>query len=175
MAFRRLRAARSRQDRTRDVLLVVVLLAAIAAGWFGWSWWSAAHDDGLARAGTRDTVLREATQALVTLNTVNYRTAERDIGNWAEVSAGHFGKRLAEQRKAQIEQVKKAKTVATATVANAAVTELHMRKGTAHVMAVLDIRMRGEGKQQRARHSLLEVELTRAGHSWKVKAVQAAR
>lgn len=170
----RLRDAWSAPKRAWSILVVLVVLAAGAAGWFGWSWWSAAHDDELALATKRDSVLREATQALDTLNTVDYRTAELDIGRWIEVSTGRFGKELADRKKEQIKQVKKAEMVATAKVVGAAVTELHPRKATARVMAVLDIQVRGKDKQGQPRHSLVEVTLTHIEQSWKIKSVQAA-
>lgn len=169
------RGAESKPARTLQILIAVVVLAALAAGWFGWSWWSAAHDDDLAVATKRDTVLREATAALVTLNTVDYRTAKRDIGEWVAVSTGRFGKELAEQRGQQIQRVKKAQIVATATVVDAAVTEMHPRKDTARVMAVLDIEVRSKDNKQQTRHSLIEARLVRAEQDWKVKSVQAAR
>ena len=171
----RLARVRRKPDRARDSLVVLVLLAAVAAGWFGWSWWSAAHDDGLALARERDTVLRQAREALVTLNTLDYGTAKQDIGQWAKVTTGRFGTELADRRKDQLRQIKKSETVATATVASASVTELRPRKGSARVMAVLDIEMRSKDSESRSRHSLLEVELTDTEDGWKVTSVQAAR
>lgn len=161
-------------DRTRDVLLVVVLVAAVATAWFGWSWWSAAHDDALARARARETVLDVAGDAVRTLNTVDYRTAEQDIAAWKAVTAGNFGRELADSADDQVKQVKKAKTVAKASVREIAVTRLRPRKGLAHVMAVLDVSVHGKKQNEQHRHSMLQLELTETAKGWKISAVQAA-
>lgn len=172
---RHLPRVRWKPDRVRDALLLLVLVAAVAAGWFGWSWWSAAHDDDLVLARERDAVLQQAREALVTLNTVDYRTAKQDVGRWAKVTTGRFGKELVDRSEDQVRQVKESKTVTTATVANASVTELRPRRSSARVMVVLNIEVRSTDGEDRARHSLLEAELSKTEGGWKVTSVQAAR
>lgn len=168
------RFSRRRPDRLRDGLVLLVVVAALAAGWFGWSWYQAAHDDGLEFARMRDTVLREATEALDALNSVDYRTAKQDIKRWDRVSTGRFGQELASGWKAQVEQIRKAKIVAETTVVSAAVTALKPHDGRARVMAVLDIEVSHGGKSPQSRYSLVEATLTRTEQGWKVKGVQVA-
>lgn len=162
-------------DRVRTVLVSLVVVSAVAAGWFGWSWWQAEHDDGLAIAMQRDAVLHDATRALDILNTVDYRSAKQDVSRWLEVTVGRLGSELAGDKQQQIERVNKRKIVTTATVVRAAVTELHSRKETARVMAVLRIKVRDAKGEPQSRHSLIEAMVVHKEHTWKVKSVQAAR
>lgn len=158
----------------RNVLLGLVLVTALAAGWFGWSWWSAAHDDDLDLARTRAAVVQAATDALVRLNTIDHRTAQADFDGWLRVSTGELGRSLSGDRKHELEQVRESQTVANATVATAAVTELDAHEGTARVIAVVDVEVSSNGQGPRPHRSLLDVQLGRTDAGWKVSGVQAA-
>src|SRR5699024_6100435 len=118
-------------------LVAVVVLAAIAAGWTGWSWWQAAHDSGLARARTRDAVLHDAREALATLHTLDYRTAQSDIDAWSSVTASDFDSDLVVAGDDKVKELKEAELVSSPEVRDIAVTELNGREHTARVMATL--------------------------------------
>jgi Mce-associated membrane protein len=145
----------------------------LLAAWFGWSWWSAAHDDGLAVARDRDGLLSAAGNALVVLNTIDYRTGSHDVDRWLQVTTGQLGRDLSGDRQTQLDRANSTKTIATATLDQAAVTRLDQTAGTAELIAVLTVRVSTGGGAPAAKLSRLTVEETRTGDGWKVSAVQA--
>ncbi|ANN16491.1 hypothetical protein SD37_13070 [Amycolatopsis orientalis] len=155
-------------------LTVVATLAVLAAAWTGWSWWSAARDDGLARGREREAVLTAASGQLEVLNTIDYRTGAQDVDRWLGVTTGRLGKELAGDRQLQIDRANTGKTVATAKLEQAAVTELDAAAGTARLMAVLNVRISTGGGSAVPKISRLTVDYQRAEDGWKVSAVQAA-
>ena len=161
------------KDRIRDSLGVLTVLALLAAAWFGWSWWSASHDDELSLARERDTALAVASNGLVVLNTFDYRNGERDLDRWIGVTTGQLEKDLSADRKLQLDRANSSQTFATATLRQAAVTELDAGAGTAKLIAVLDVRLSTGGAAAAPALSRLNVDLARTGDGWKVSAVQA--
>ncbi|MEV7552448.1 hypothetical protein AB0N89_22795 [Amycolatopsis sp. NPDC089917] len=155
-------------------LTVAAALAVLAAAWFGWSWWSAAGDDGLARGREREAVLAAASGQLEVLNTIDYRSGAQDVDRWLGVTTGRLGKDLTGDRQIQIDRANTSKTVATAKLKQAAVTELDATAGTARLMAVLDVRVSTGGGSAAPKVSRLTVDYQRVEDGWKVSAVQAA-
>ncbi|MFD2474010.1 hypothetical protein [Amycolatopsis silviterrae] len=151
----------------------LAVVAVLAAAWFGWSWWSAAQDDGLARGRARDAVLAAASTGLVTLNTIDYRTSAVDVDRWIGVTTGQYGKDLSGDRQMQIDRAKRTKTVSTASLVQAAVTELNPSAGTARLIAVLNVRVSTGGGTPSAKQARLAVDFARDGDAWKIGAVQA--
>lgn len=157
---------------TTRLLSVLAVLAVLSGVWFGWSWWRSAHDDFAARARDRDAVLAAASDALVALNTIDYREAGPAVDRWIQVTAGELGRTLREDRQAQLDRATANRTEASASVTQAAVAEL--RGDTARVIAVLDVRLNTNGAPGSSNRSRLNAELTRTPDGWKVDAVQAA-
>ncbi|RSM78423.1 hypothetical protein DL991_17740 [Amycolatopsis sp. WAC 01375] len=155
-------------------LAVGTVVALLTAAWFGWSWWSAARDDGLARGREREAVLAAASGQLEVLNTIDYRSGAQDVDRWLGVTTGRLGKDLTGDRKVQIDRATTSKTVATAKLKQAAVTELDAVAGTARLMAVLDVRVSTGGGSAAPKVSRLTVDYQRVEDGWKVSAVQAA-
>jgi Mce-associated membrane protein len=156
------------------VLVVAAVLAVLAAGFTGWSWWRAATDDSAARGRERDAVLAAAGPELVTLNTIDYRSAGADVDRWIAATAGQYGKDLSGDRQVQIDRATTAKTVSTASLVQAAVTELDVAKGTARLLAVLDVRVSTGGGAASPRLNRLTVDVSRSDAGWKIAGVQAA-
>lgn len=154
-------------------LIVAAVVSVLAAAWFGWSWWSAAHDDGLALARDRDAALSAAGSGLVVLNTIDYRTGAHDVDRWLQVTTGQLGRDLSGDRQTQLDRANSTKTIATATLDQAAVTRLDRTAGTAELIAVLTVRVSTGGGASAAKLSRLTVEETRTADGWKVSAVQA--
>ncbi|MFD6067276.1 MULTISPECIES: hypothetical protein [Amycolatopsis] len=155
-------------------LTVAAAIALLIAAWFGWSWWSAARDDGLARGREREAVLAAASGQLEVLNTIDYRSGAQDVDRWLGVTTGRLGKDLTGDRQIQIDRATASKTVATAELEQAAVTELDTAAGTARLMAVLDVRVSTGGGPAVPKVSRLTVDYQRVADGWKVSAVQAA-
>jgi Mce-associated membrane protein len=161
-------------NRLLTALAAVAVVALFAAGWFGWTWWSAAHADTTTRAQDRDTVLSAAADALVALNTVDYRNAGPAVDKWIQVTTGELGKTLSGDRQVQLDRTTASKTVASASVNQAAVAELDETAGTARVIAVLDVRLSTNGAASAPSRSRLNAALDRTPQGWKVSSVQAA-
>ena len=156
------------------VLAVAAVVSVLAALFSGWSWWRAASDDSSARGRERDAVLAAAAPELVTLNTIDYRAAGADVDRWIAASTGQYGKDLAGDRQVQIDRATTARTVSTASLVQAAVTEIDVSRGTARLLAVLDVRVSTGGSPASPRLNRLTVDVARAGSGWKVAGVQAA-
>jgi Mce-associated membrane protein len=76
-------------------------------------------------------------------------------------------------RRLQLDRANSTKTVATATLKQAAVTELNASAGTAKLIAVLEVRVSTRGGAPVPGTSPLSVDLNRTEQGWKVSAVQA--
>lgn len=157
---------------TARLLGVVSVVSVMVATWFGWSWWGSAHDDFAVRARDRDAVLAAASDALVALNTIDYRDAAPAVDRWVEVTGGELGKTLAGDRQSHLARATASRTEASASLDQAAVAEL--RGDTARVIAVLDVRVSTNGTPPVTNRSRLNAELTRTPEGWKVDSVQAA-
>jgi Mce-associated membrane protein len=156
------------------VLAVAAVLAVLAALFSGWSWWRAASDDSAARGRERDAVLAAAGPELVTLNTIDYRSAGADVDRWIAATTGQYGKDLSGDRQLQIDRASSARTVSTASLVQAAVTEIDVAAGSARLLAVLDVRVSTGGAPASPRLNRLTVDVARSGSGWKIAGVQAA-
>lgn len=154
------------------LLVVATVLAVLAALGAGFSWWRAASDDAAARGRDRDAVLAAAGPELVTLNTIDYRSAAADVDRWIAATTGQYGKDLAGDRQLQIDRAASSKTVSTASLVQAAVTEIS--NGTARLLAVLDVRVSTGGGASAPRLNRLTVDVAQSPSGWKISGVQAA-
>lgn len=159
---------------TQRLLVVLAVLSILAAAFAGWSWWHAAADDALARGRSRDEVLAAAGPQLVTLNTIDYRTAAADVDRWIAATTGQYFKDLSGDRQLQIDRATTARTVSSASLVQAAVTEIDVPRGTARLLAVLDVRVSTAGSPAAPRMNRLTVDASRSPAGWKITGVQAA-
>ncbi len=153
---------------------MAAVLSVLAAAFSGWSWWRAATDDSLARGRERDAVLAAAGPELVTLNTIDYRSAGADVDRWIAATTGQYGKDLAGDRQVQIDRASTARTVSSASLVQAAVTEIDLARGAARLLAVLDVRVSTGGSAAAPRLNRLTVDVSRSADGWKISGVQAA-
>jgi Mce-associated membrane protein len=154
------------------VLAVAAVLSVLAALFSGWSWWRAASDDSFARGRDRDAVLAAAGPELVTLNTIDYRSAGAAVDRWIAATTGQYGKDLSGDRQVQIDRATTARTVSTASLVQAAVTEIS--DDSARLLAVLDVRVSTGGGAVSPRLNRLTVDVARSSGGWKIAGVQAA-
>ncbi|MGK3203992.1 hypothetical protein [Amycolatopsis sp. MEPSY49] len=153
---------------------MAAVLSVLAAAFSGWSWWRAAADDSFARGRERDAVLAAAGPELVTLNTIDYRSAGADVDRWIAATTGQYGKDLAGDRQVQIDRASTARTVSSASLVQAAVTEIDVAAGSARLLAVLDVRVSTGGSVAAPRLNRLTVDVSRSPDGWKISGVQAA-
>ncbi|UOX84933.1 hypothetical protein MUY14_24295 [Amycolatopsis sp. FBCC-B4732] len=156
------------------LLIVLAVFSLLAAGFSGWSWWRAASDDASARGRERDAVLAAAGPQLVTLNTIDYHSAAADVDRWISSATGQYGKDLSGDRQLQIDRATSARTVSTASLVQAAVTEIDVAVGSARLLAVLDVRVSTAGAAVTPRLNRLTVDVSRSASGWKIAGVQAA-
>lgn len=147
-------------------LVTVIVLAIAAATWFGVRLATAAGGADQDTAAARDAALDEGGRAVVTLNTLDHRTAEAGIKRWQAASTGPLREQLAAGRKDLVAAVGKAKSTSTATLEQAALTELGPDK--AHLIAVVDIKVRpadGKPTVKRARYA---ADLVKVAGRWRL-------
>jgi len=158
---------------TRTVTAVAVVTTAVAA-WSGYGWYSAAHADSVEFSRTRDAVLTAATQAVQNLNTLDYHTVSDGFGLWQQSVTGDLASQLA-QGKDQFEaQVLSARSVTTARVLAAAVTELDVRQGKASAMVEVRLTVQAGTDKPVTKDSPELAELTRTPDGWRLSALGAA-
>jgi Mce-associated membrane protein len=169
---------RRRLSRISDPLLLVatvlVVVAAACAGYFGWSWYSAAHDDSLAYSRTRDDVLRAAEQGVQNMNTLDYRKVDQGLASWEASSTGDLHQQLVQGRAQFSQQVRAAKTVTTAKILDAAVTELDDRAGKAGAIVAVQITVTPPTGSPATKQSRMRAQLTRTRSGWKLSALGQA-
>ena len=153
------------------VLAVLAILACAAAVWFGLSWYRAAHDESLELAATRDVVLREAQQAAVNLNTLNFERVDQTLDRLERSSTGELLEEYRRNRQAYARAITDTRAKTEARVLDAAVARLDTRTGRAVVLVANEVTMTGPQAQPTAQRQRLQLEMTRTGQGWKASAV----
>lgn len=157
--------------RSRPLLAVSAALVVIAAGfaaWTGWSWYDAEHSGSVTGARVRDEVLREGQQAVQNFNTLDYRHLDQGLNLWEESSTGTLRSQITAGRARFEQQIRKARTVSTATVLDAALTALNRQAGTARLIVALQITVRPQAGPPTTKQSRLEGTLQRTSSGWKL-------
>lgn len=156
-------------------LVVVCALLAVAAAAccavFGISWLNASDSGTASLASTRDTVLRSAEQAVINLNSLDYRHADTSLQNWMSSSTGQLHDQFAAGLKQEVADVQAAQNTTSARVLDAAVTSLDVPAGTASVMVAVDVSVT---PAKGAPYSELQPEmgqLTLTATGWKLSAL----
>lgn len=161
-------------DPLPGTAILMVLIAAVCAAWFGWGWYGAAHDDGLAYAKVRDEVLRSGSQAVQNLTTLDHRDLDRYLRAWQDSSTSELYQQIVQGRATFEADVRKARTITTAKVLEAAVTELDEHAGTAGIIAAVQITVTPPEGAPATRRSRLIGRMTRTAQGWKLSALGQA-
>ncbi|MDQ3988687.1 MAG: hypothetical protein M3291_05740 [Actinomycetota bacterium] len=154
----------------RSALAVVAVLAVLAcgtAGWFGVSWVRAAHSESIDLAIERDTVLREARQAAVTLTTLDPVRVEESLGLWKRSVTGSLAEEFGSNREDYARMISERRSRSESKVIEAAVAELHSRQGTARVLVGLDVTVIPEQGEPAVSQQRLQLQMTRTDAGWK--------
>ena len=155
----------------RTAILAVAVLALVAfagAGWFGVSWYRAAHDKSLGAGMERDAVLRDGEQAILTLNTLDYRRVQDGLTLWEQSSTGALLDQLRANRDAYARAITDSTTFSSAKLLDAAVASLDSRAGTAQVLAGVDVTSQLDKGDPGCAHRRVRMEMIRVGDVWKV-------
>ncbi|MGH3752092.1 MAG: hypothetical protein ACRDRP_05250 [Pseudonocardiaceae bacterium] len=156
----------------RTATIAVAVLAAVAvaaAGWFGLSWYRAAHDGSLAQRMARDTVLQDAQQATINLNTLDFRRVQDGLRLWEQSATGSLLGQLQASRDTYSRAITDSRTTTTARVLDGAVAALDQRSGTAQVLIGVDVMSLPDGADASCVARRLQLEMRRDGTAWKVE------
>ncbi|WP_433334155.1 hypothetical protein [Spirillospora sp. CA-294931] len=162
------------RDPGRTAAIALVIVAAVCAAWFGWSWYGAAHDDSLAYSRERDEVLRVGEQAVQNLNTLDHRSVGPGLKVWQDSTTSDLYQSIVQGRPAFEKAVKDAKTVTTAKVLDAAVTEFDDHAGRASVIVALQVTVAPPKGDPAVKKSRMMGQLTRTASGWKLSALGLA-
>jgi Mce-associated membrane protein len=150
------------------VVAVLALIACVLAGWFGLSWFRAAHDESIALGMVRETVLQDAQQSAVNLNTLNYRLVQDGFKLWEQSATGTVLEEFRKNRDVYERTVTESKTSSTARVHDGAVAELDDQAGTARVLLGVDVTYTPEQRAASCVRQRLQLHMKRTPDGWKV-------
>lgn len=153
------------------VLTVFAVLACVAAVGYGISWARAEHDSDLELAQTRDDVLRDAGQAAVNLNTLDFARLDQALDLWERSSTGQVLENYLANRDQYANYIEQSRRRTTATVVDGAVAELDTDDGRARVLIVLEIETSPEGQQASVSRQRFDMELGRTSQGWKISSM----
>lgn len=162
-----------RVSRTHAVGIVAVLTS-VTAVWSGYGWYAAAHADSVGFSRTREAVLAAATQAVQNLNTLDYRSVSDGFGLWQQSVTGDLATELTQGKDQFESQVVSARSVSTARVLAAAVTELDVRQGEASAMLEVRLTVQAGADKPVTKDSPELAELTRTPSGWRLSGLRAA-
>ncbi|MDQ3825546.1 MAG: hypothetical protein M3325_07265 [Actinomycetota bacterium] len=155
----------------RKAILAVAALtvvAFVAAGWFGLSWYLAANNKSLAVSEERDAVLRDAQQATLTLNNIDYRHVQDGLTLWEHSATGPLLTQLRANHDSYAHAITDSATVTSANVVDAAVAALDGPAGTAQALVALDVTSQVDKGDPGCVHRRVHLDMVRIGPSWKV-------
>ena len=153
------------------VAIALVVVAAGFAGWTGWSWYQAEHSGSVAGARVRDQVLREGQQAVQNFNTLDYRHLDQGLNLWESSSTGTLQREIASGRTQFEQQIRKARTVTSATVLEAALTSLDQQTHRANIIVALQITVKPPAGSPSTKQSRLQGTLQQTSSGWKLSAL----
>lgn len=161
-------AAKVTLIRAAVALLVVT---AGFAGWGLWTWMRASADDTLGFGAARDEALRAGREQVAILTTLDYHDVDAGIARWLGSSTGPLRDQLAGTDAATRESLRQAKTVATGSVLDAAVSELDQHAGTAKLLVSVEITTVKDGTAPATKRNRFAAALTHTDTGWKLSAL----
>jgi Mce-associated membrane protein len=150
------------------VVAAIALLSCVAAAWFGVSWYRAAHDDSLVLGMARDGALRDAQQAAVNLNTLDYRRVQDGLNLWEQSATGTVLKEVQSNRANYARAITDSKTTTTARALDGAVADINERAGTARVLVGVDVTSKPAQGDATCLRWRMQLEMLRTDSAWKV-------
>lgn len=147
----------------------LLLVALVFAAWSGWSWLSAPRPSGNVQA--RDQAMQAGEQAVLNFNTLDYRRVAQGLNLWEQSSTGALRGEIVASRAAFTREIRRAKTISTATILDAALVGLNLRAGTASIIVAVAVTVTPAHGAAAVKYSRLAGQLTRTAHGWKLSAL----
>ncbi|MFI0447288.1 hypothetical protein [Actinomadura sp. 6N118] len=161
-------------DPLKAALTVLALVAVVTAGWFVYDWNAAKDDPARDVAAARDQALAQGRQAMVNLNTLDHRATDRDLKVWQDSSTGELYNQIAAGREGLAADVNRNKTVTSAKILEAAITELDAAAGKATMIAAVRVTVTPPTGAATTRTSRQTGQLTRTAEGWKLASLGQA-
>ena len=156
-------------------LQVAAAVAVVVAIVFGALWLTVLLSGSRTLAEERDTVLVAARQSAISLNTLDWHDVDGGLDRWEQTSTGAVLDEFRTNRAQYAQFVAQSKRTTTATVSDAAVSELDDRAGVARVLVGVDVTVTPDGQQPIPTRQRLQLEMTRTDDGWKVSKLAPVR
>lgn len=154
-------------------LVALLLVAALVAASGVFMGWQADRDPDRASAETRDTVLIETRQAIETMNTLDYRSVDKGVKAWSQVTTGTLRDQLAGVSADDRALLAEQKKISTGRVVDAAVIDVD--DGSATVIAAVEVTVRDAAKpdsEPTVKRNRFSADLVKVGGRWKLESLQ---
>lgn len=184
------------QPRPRRRWLIAALaVVVVAAGFLGWSavelmsagadvdrakqdlaaanerMEDARADDGFAISTARDQVLKAGREAVVVMNTIDYRDVDAGFDAWERVTTGELHDEIVSGRERYRQAITNARSVTTATPLSIAVKAVDERAGTASVITALLVNVTVGDNVPTDKYMRLAGTLLRTEQGWKLDTI----
>jgi Mce-associated membrane protein len=162
------------EHRRRWLVLAVAVTAAAAlfAVVAGALWFTAAHSASLRLAETRDAAVDAARFDVAAVNTLDYRSVRAGLARWSAVSTGALRQQLTQVDDTEVKAITDAKMSTTATVVAVAATAVDPDRGTATVLASVNVRKQPATGAAVTSRNRFELAMRRVGDQWKLADVK---
>lgn len=173
-------------------LSALALAVAAVAVWFSVAWLNSSSDRSAANtsltsantelqrteqssagaaAKARDKVAEAGRAGIVVFQTLDYRHVEEGLDQWEKTSTGALHDDVVNRRAGSEQSIEAAKTVTTAEVLSAALTDLDDKAGTAAMIAAVKVLVNTDGKAPQSKFLRVQAGLQRVGDGWKLNAI----
>jgi Mce-associated membrane protein len=163
--------ARNRGPRAVRAALVVAVVASVAFATTAGFGWAGRNGDGAQISAARSDVVLAATQDITILNTLDYSSVDAGLASWLGATTGALHDGLSTTSAADRSALAAAKDVTTATVLDVAVVQLDRQKGTAAVIASVQIVVKPTTGAATTKRERLQGSMTRVAGEWKLSAL----
>ena len=141
------------------------------AGWQAGAWLVAANNSAQTTASMRDEALREARALIVPLESIDYRNPDEALDRRESLATGSLLAQFQSTRSRYADQIRQTQATTTATVVDAAVTDLDTSGETASVLLFVDLSTTqhkdGQQSGQSTQRQRLKLQITRTDDGWK--------
>lgn len=162
-------AAEPRQGRGGLWVWAVCGVAIVAAVLAFFSWRSADNDPDRARADLRDTAVIQGTEAVETMNSIDYRDVASGVEAWQDVSTGVLHDQLIAMTPEDQQLLAEQKKVATGRVVQAALSDLTDRTATLLVAVEVTVRDEDETVEPTMKRNRFAADLVLVNGTWKLE------
>jgi Mce-associated membrane protein len=155
-------------------------LGLVAVVVFGVLWWSAVHGSDATTAQDRDDALAAARQIAVNLQTLDFNTVDKGLATWEASSTGPLLEEFRKNHQQYADQIRKAQTVTSARLVDAALADLDVGAGKATAVTSVDVTtdqvVNGVPSLPLTKQVRIQLELIRTPDAgWKADAASAIR